>query len=439
MITFNRRRLLAGGAVAGAGVAAGPALAQLRVTIDEGTIRPMPIAVPAFAGDDAQAVDLGQRMAEVIGADLDRSGLFRTIDPLAYIQGPDELRGVPRFADWRQINAEALVTGLVQLADGNLQASFRLYDVFTGNELVGLQFTGPQADWRRVAHMISDAVYSRITGEGGYFNTLIVYVSESGPATRRIKRISVMDQDGANHRFLTDGAHLVLTPRIAPNNRDVAYLSYAGGTPQVRLIGIDGSGDRRLGNFQGMTFSPRFSPDGRTLAMTFANGGNSDVYLVDAASGRERRLTDYSGIDTSPDFSPNGQELVFNSSRGGSPQLYIISAAGGNARRISFGEGRYGSPAWSPRGDLIAFVLLKGGNFHIGVMRPDGSDERLLTRAFLDEGPRFAPNGRVIVFSRTDPGRNITRLYSIDVTGYNIRELATPMDASDPDWSKLLG
>lgn len=435
---LDRRTLLAGG-LGGLALAVHPAAAQLTVTIDRGTVKPLPIAVSPFYADATGLTEDGRRIAQVVGADLERSGLFRLIDPAAYIQAPASLAaGGPRFGDWRTINAEALVMGVVRAAEGDrLAVDFRLFDVSTGSELRGLRFTVARADWRRVAHKIADEVYARITGESGYFDTRIVYVAESGPATARVKRLALMDQDGANHRFLTAGDALVLTPRFAPDGETVAYLSYAQRTPQVALRDLASGEEQLLGGFAGMTFSPRFSPDGRYLALTLSEGGNADLFLYDRRTRERRRLTRGGAIDTSPAFDPTGERLVFNSDRGGSPQLYVLELASGRVERISFAEGRYGSPSWSPRGDLVAFVNQKAGDFHIGVMRPDGRDARLLTRSYMDEGPRFAPNGRVLVFARTDPRRARTRLFTIDVIGYNLRELATPIDASDPDWSPL--
>lgn len=418
-----------------------PAAAQLTITIDRGTVRPVPIAVSPFYTGDAALAEDARRIPQVVGADLERSGLFRVVDPMAYIQTPEALASQgPRFADWRQINAEALVMGAVAAAGtDNLTVDFRLFDVAAASELRGLRFTVPTSQWRRVAHKIADEVYSRITGESGYFDTRIVYVAESGPPTQRVKRLAIMDQDGANHRFLTRGDALVLTPRFAPDGTNAAYLTYAYGRPQVALIDVDSGEERLLGEFPGMTFSPRFSPDGRYLALTLAEAGNSDLYLFDRRTGERRRLTSGAAIDTSPAFAPAGERLVFNSDRGGTPQLYVIPVGGGDsaAQRISFDQGRHGSPAWSPRGDLIAYVNQRGGDFHIGVMRPDGGEARLLTRSYMDEGPRFAPNGRVLVFSRTESAAARTRLFSIDVLGFNLREIATPLDASDPDWSPL--
>jgi TolB protein len=417
-----------------------PAHAVLELDITQGIVEPLPIAISELYGASPAAQQRGREIAEVVSADLERSGLFRPLDRRAFIQSPDELRGLPRFADWRQINAEALVTGTVTGGEdgAELAVEFRLWDVFAGIQMRGLRFATSTDNWRRVAHQIADAVYERITGEEPYFDTRIIYVSETGPRTDRVKRLAIMDQDGANHRFLTDGANLVLTPRFHPDSTRIAYMLYRGRVPQVYLRNLATGQEQELGNFAGMTFAPHFSHDGRLVAMSLAEGGNSDIYTLDLASRVQRRLTNHPAIDTSPSFAPDGRRLVFNSDRAGSPQLYVMSVDGSNVQRISFGSGRYGSPAWSPTGDLIAFTKIEGGLFHIGVMRPDGSDERLLTRSTLDEGPTWSPNGRVILFTREDYRTDRSRLYSIDVTGYNEREVPTPLDASDADWSNLV-
>ncbi len=437
--SWSRRRALVGGAVlAAAGLAAGRASAQLRVDITRGNVDPIPIAVSPFAGDGPRGAELGQAIAEVVATDLDSSGLFRTLDRRAYIQSPDELRNVPRFADWRQINAQALVTGVVGPGPQGIGIEFRLWDVFGGSQLRGLRFDTAESQWRRIAHKIADVVYERMTGEKGYFDTRIVYVAESGPAQRRIKRIAIMDQDGANHRFLTDGSTLVLTPRFSPDGARVAYLEFRGIRPRVYIRDVDGSRVVPVAtDLEGMTFSPRFSPDGGSMLLTVASGGNSDIYSVSLAGGGARRLTNSPAIDTSPTYAPDGARICFNSDRGGTPQLYVMDRNGGGVQRVSYGDGRYGSPAWSPRGDYIAFTNIKGGAFHIGVMRPDGRDERLVTRSALDQGPSWAPNGRLLLFARKERGAG-SGLVTIDVTGYNERRLQTPLDASDPDWSPLI-
>jgi TolB protein len=424
---------------------ASPAAAELRIDITKGSVNPMPIAVSPFDGERPSDNQLGQQVTGVISGNLERSGLFRALDPKSFIQTPAALRSQPpRFPDWRAINAQALVHGNVeQQSDGRLKIEFRLWDVFGEAQMEGRVYTTAQQNWRRVAHIISDAIYKRITGEDGYFDTQIVYISESGPLQRRIKRLAIMDQDGANHRFLTDGRVLVLTPRFSPTAREITYLSYINNRPRVYLYNIDTGQQEVLGDFPGMTFAPRFSPDGNRVLLSMAQEGNTEIYAMDLRTRRTERLTNSPAIDTSPSFAPDGRQIVFNSDRGGTQQLYVMAATGDNVRRISFGSGRYGTPVWSPRGDLIAFTKIAEGEFFIGVMRPDGSGERLLTKAFLVEAPTWAPNGRVLMYFKQSPSDSRgqgggSRLYSIDLTGYNEREIATPADGSDPAWSALL-
>ena len=423
------------------------ARAQLQVDVNRAHMEPMPIAIPDFWGNSPNGKQAGANIAQVVAADLERSGLFRPLDRRAFIVGEDETRAVaagaqPRFANWRQINAQALVTGSSEPGeDGRLRVEFRLWDVFGGSQMVGFRYDTPPNNWRRVAHIVADAIYKRITGEDGYFDTRVVYVAETGPANARTKRLAIMDQDGANHQFLTDGKSLVLTPRFSPTAQEITYMAYVNGTPRVLLYNIDSGQQEVLGDFPGMTFAPRFSPDGNKVIMSMAQGGRTDIYTMDLRTRRRAQLTNSPAIDTSPSYSPDGRRVVFNSDRGGSQQLYVMSADGGDPRRISFGDGRYATPVWSPRGDLIAFTKIAGGRFQIGVMRPDGSGERILTEDFLVEGPTWAPNGRVLMFFRQRPsdrsGRSESKLYSIDLTGYNERQVVTPLDGSDPAWSPL--
>jgi TolB protein len=426
-------------------LAASPARAELRLDINRGSVQPMPIAISPFYGAQAQEPQIGRDVTSVISANLERSGLFRPLDPKAFIQSPEALKSQPpRFADWRAINAQALVHGNVEVQpDGRLKIEFRLWDVYGEAQMEGRVYTTALQNWRRVAHIISDAIYKRITGEDGYFDTQIVYISESGPLQRRVKRLAIMDQDSANHRFLTDGRNLVLTPRFSPTAREITYLAYVNNRPRVYLYNVDTGQQEVLGDFPGMTFAPRFSPDGNRVIMSMSQNGNSDIYSMDLRTHRVQRLTEDPSIDTSPCYSPDGAQIVFNSDRSGAQQLYVMGADGSNVRRISFGTGRYATPVWSPRGDLIAFTKITEGDFYIGVMRPDGSGERLLTKAFLVEGPTWAPNGRVIMYFKQEPsdsrGRGGgTHLYSVDLTGFNEREIATPADGSDPAWSGLL-
>jgi TolB protein len=444
--TLIARRPFLFSSVAMAAVTAVPARGEIRIDITRGRVQPMPIAISPLFGEGGQEAELGRSIKGVIAANLERSGLFRPLDERAYIQAPNVLRSnqLPRFGDWRVINAQALVHGDVQMQGSNVIVRVRLWDVFGEQEMYSKLYSTPDAaNWRRIAHFISDAVYKRITGEDGYFDTRVVYISESGPAQQRIKRLAIMDQDGANHRFLTDGRNLVLTPRFSPAAQDITYLAYVNNRPRVYILNIDSGRQDVLGDYPGMTFAPRFSPDGNRVIMSYSQDGNSNISAVDIRSKREQRLTNHPSINTSPSYSPDGRQIVFNSDRGGTQQLYVMEADGGNPRRISFAKGRYGTPVWSPRGDLIAFTRIDEGKFYIGVMRTDGSGERLLTDGFLVEGPTWAPNGRVLMYFRQGPsdargqGGN-PRLHSIDLTGFNEREIMTPADGSDPAWSPLL-
>ncbi len=423
---------------------ASPAWAEVRIDITRGNVQPLPVAITDFQGTKGTEGQLGADISRVIAADLERSGLFKPIDPRAFIQTADSLAVQPRFGDWRQINAQALVQGRIEVqTDGRLRTEFRLWDVPAEQQMVGQAYFTSPANWRRVAHIVADAIYKRLTGEDGYFDTQIVYVAESGPMTRRIKRLAIMDQDGENHQFLTDGSDLVVTPRFAPNLREITYLSFYRNTPRVYILNIDTGRREVVGDFPGMTYAPRFSPDGNKVAMSVSVDGNSEIFEMDLRTRRSKRLTDHAAIDTSPSFSPDGSQITFNSDRGGTQQLYVMNADGSNPHRISFNDGRYGTPVWSPRGDLIAFTKMKGGTFYIGVMRPDGSGERLLTEGYLVEAPTWAPNGRVLMFFRQSQGRggkgnDSFKLYSVDLTGYNERQVVTPMDASDPAWSPLI-
>lgn len=410
--------------------------ALLRIDITKGNIDPIPIAVPDF-GSDFDA-DLAANITKVIEADLQRSGLFSPIEHSAFIEEIRDISAVPHFSDWRQINAQALLVSSVKNAGGDkIKAEFRLWDVFAGTQFAGKSFTASRDNWRRVAHLIADEIYSRLTGEGGYFDSRIVYILESGSKKRPIKRLAIMDQDGANNRYLTSGKEIALTPRFDPSSQRIIYMTFKNKKPKVYLYNLETGKEELLGQFSGISFAPRFSPDGKKAIMSVAADGDTNIYTIDLSSRKQRQLTNDPAIDTSPSYSPDGKQIVFNSDRGGSQQIYVMNNDGGNVKRISFGRGNYGTPVWSPRGDMIAFTRIFEGKFYIGVMRPDGSGERLLTESYLDEGPTWSPNGRVIIFARQEPGGK-SRLYSIDLTGYNLREVNTSGDASDPAWSPLL-
>jgi len=414
--------------------------AELKIDISGAVSEPTPIAIPYFTGDTGYESDI----TDIIVADLERSGLFRLVDRDAYIQQINGVNTRPQFQDWQAIKAHALLQGQIDITpDGQLSVSYRLWDIFGQNQMDGNALTGKDDAKRQIAHMIADAVYKRITGEEGYFDTRIVFVSETGRQDNRKKRLAIMDQDGANFRYLSDGKNMALTPRFSPTAPKIAYLSYRGGDPKVYTMDLITGGTEMIGQFKGMSFAPRFSPDGTKLIMSLAHRGNSDIYVYDMRTHEQKRLTEHPAIDTSPSYSPDGKKIVFNSDRSGNQQLYIMNADGSNVNRISFGEGSYATPVWSPRGDYIAFTKIKDGIFHIGIMHPDGKGERLITNGFMVEAPTWAPNGRVLSYFKQTPwdedGKHGgVRLYSIDITGYNEQMLPTPDDASNPAWSPLL-
>jgi TolB protein len=431
-------------ALALVGLASASARAELRIDITRGVVEPMPIAIPTFAANTPEEQEIAKRITEVVAGDLERTGLFRPLDPRAFLQDAKSLQANgPRWNDWRVINAQAVVEGGVEVTPNGLRVIYRLWDVLGSAEIGGTSFGAPAALERRIAHKVADEVYKRVTGEDGYFDTRVVYIAESGPANRRVKRLAIMDQDGANNSYLTDGQNLVLTPRFSPTSQEITYLSYIGNSPRVYLFNLDTRRQERLGDFPGMTFAPRFSPDGNAVVMSLAQNGNTEIYRMDLGTRRMRQLTNHPAIDTAPSYEPNGNRIVFESDRGGTQQLYVMNSDGSNPQRLTFGEGRYATPVWSPRGDLIAFTRLYAGQFYIGVIRPDGTGERMLSQAFHVEGPTWAPNGRVLMYFKEAPAGSGSRnrsakLYSIDLTGLNERQVSAPTDASDPAWSPLL-
>ena len=419
-----------------AGAQSGP----LRIEITEGVVEPLPYAVPNFVAEDSGAAQLSEQIARAVADDLTGTGLFREVPREAHISQITSFGSPVQFADWKAINAQALVTGAVSTSGGRVTVKFRVWDVFAGTELgEGMQFAGTPDGWRRMAHKVADQVYSRITGETGYFDSRVVFVSESGPKDQRAKRLAVMDYDGANVQFLTGSNALVLAPRFSEDGQRVLYTSYETGMPRVHVLEVGTVQSRILEGQSGvMSFAPRFAPGGRTVVYSLTQGSNTDIWAMDIASGGTRQLTTAPSIETAPSYSPNGSQIVFESDRSGTQQLYVMPAGGGEAKRISFGQGRYSTPVWSPRGDMIAFTKQNAGRFHIGVMRTDGSEERLLTASFLDEGPTWAPNGRVIMFARETQGaQGSSSLYTVDISGRNLKRVRTPEGASDPSWGPL--
>ncbi len=416
---------------------AGTCFAEIKIDVTGAQSDPLPFAMPVLTDDDDAEI------TDVVINDLERSGLFRYINPAAYIQKMKDVDMRPNFNDWQAIKAQVLVYGSVKESMGKTTVSFRIFDVFAQSELYAKSFTADSSAWRKLAHMVADSIYERVTGEKGYFDTRVAFIDERGNQMNRIKRLAIMDQDGANLTYLTDGKDLVLTPRFSPNMKEVTYFSYKDGNPKVYLMNVNTRESTLVGNFKGMTFAPRFSPDGKKLIISLSGRGNSDIYTYDLVTKKQTQLTNHPSINTSPSYSPDGKQIVFNSDRSGNQQLYIMNADGSGVHRISFGEGTYATPVWSPRGDYIAFTKIRHGQFHIGVIKPDGSGERLITNGFLVESPSWAPNGRVLMFYRKAPSRSDgtggdARLYTIDITGYNERQLITPHSASAPAWSPLL-
>ena len=435
----RRRVVMTGAAAAAAGWGLSPARAQVRLPpVTHGNVAPMPIAIPDFLPASPGDAEPARTVTDIITNNLRRSGLFAPIDPNAFIERIVNFGAVPRFPDWRTINAQALVVGRVGREGSQIKAEFRLWDVIGGTQLDGRAFGATPDQERRLGHIISDAIYQRLTGEKGYFDSRIVFVDETGPAERRVKRLSLMDQDGANVRYLTRGEDLVLTPRFSPAAQEVTYMSYGEGDPRVYLLNIETGQREVVGNFPGMTFAPRFSPDGGSVIMSLQRGGNANLFVMNLGSKAITRLTDTAAIDTAPSYSPDASHICFESDRGGQPQIYVMAAGGGAAQRITFGKGTYSTPVWSPRGDVIAFTRQAEGQFAIGVINPDGSGERILTEGFHNEGPTFAPNGRVLMFFRDPGGNSGPSLFTIDLTGRNELKVPTPSYASDPAWSPLL-
>ena len=376
--------------------AAGNAKAELEIEVAGAQRDPMPIAFPEMIHDGFFVGQYANRIRDVVIADLESSGLFRIINDNSYIQEFSSMDQEPKFVDWTAINAHALVqSSVVEISGNKLRVEFRLWDVPAENQLKGQSFTTTKDNWRRVAHVIADAIYERLTGDKGYFDTRVVYVSESGPVTRRIKRLAIMDQDGENHKFLTSGATMALTPRFSPNLQKVAYISFSSSAPKVYILDLETGKQELVGHFPGMTFAPRFSPDSKKLLLSYANNGRTNIYEMDLERRTSKKLTNSSAIDTSPSYSPEGEQIVFSSDRAGNQQLYVMNNDGSDVKRISRGLGSYATPVWSP-------------------------------------------NGRVLMYFRQEKGSNHVKLYSIDLTGYNKRQIITPSDASDPAWSPLL-
>jgi TolB protein len=417
---------------------------DIRIKINSGQVEPLPVAIADFTGNEGNSNQIGRQISEVISNNLVGSGQFKAVESAAFIAPPTSPSVRPNFTDWSPLGIKALVTGSVKnINNEEIEVEFRLWDVIAETDLIGLRLTVASKAWRRVAHIISDEIFERLSGDSGYFDTRIVYVSESGPQNKRVKRLAIMDQDGENHQYLTDGSFLVLTPRFSPTSQEITYLAYFKNEPRVYIFNLETGQQELLGSFPGMTFAPRFSPSGDKIIMSLAEKGITDIYTMNLNNQEVERLTNSNSIDTSPSYSPDASKIIFNSDRGGSQQIYIMDANGKNIKRISFGEGRYATPVWAPKGELIAFTKMHKNKFYIGVMAPDGSGERLLAEGYLVEGPTWAPNGRVLMYFKqdrpVDDGKSTNvNLYKIDITGFRETRIITPSDGSDPAWSPML-
>ena len=404
-------------------------------------MNPIPVAILEFNSSSGESAEISSNINKVVSNNLERSGLFKVLPKKLFFNVSIPFEKKPVFNDWKITTAQGLVHGKLKIKNEKLDIEFRLWDVLSQKQMVAQKLSTEKNNWRRIAHVISDIIYQRITGESGYFDSRVVYISESGPKSNR-KRLAIIDQDGANHKFLTDGSYLALTPRFSPAAQEVAYLSYNNTIPRIFLLDLNTGNQKILGDFPGMTFSPRYSPDGKKLVMSLAKNGNTDIYEMNLTTLKMKRLTFYDGIDTAPSYSPDGDFITFESDRSGSQKIYVMNLKTKKIKRISFGKGKYATPVWSPRGDLIAFTKLLGGEFYIGVMYTDGKGERVVYKSYLVEGPTWSPNGRVIAFynqNKQSSGRiSNPKVKMIDLTGINLRELVTPSDASDPAWSGLL-
>ncbi len=417
------------------------ASAVREITINEGHVDPMPVAVNFFSHEGNNSSEISNKITSVIENDIRSCSFFRILPAASFIENKIGVRHRPLFASWRQINAQILLNGHIAVRGDKLEISFVIWDPTLEKDIHKEILELPLSLWRRGAHKIADTIYERITGDKGYFDTRIAYISESGSPLKRVKRVAVMDFDGENNKFLTDGKNLVLTPRFSPKADKLLYISYIKQKLRIHLKDMKSGRDSIIGDFKGISFAPKFSPDGTKALLSASKNGATNIFEIDLRSKKVRQITSGFSINTSPSYSPDGSKIVFNSDRSGSGQLYIMDLDGSNVERISFGGGTYGAPVWSPKGDYIAFTVIRGG-FSIGVMKTDGSGERLIANGYMVEGPTWSPSGRMIMFTRERKQNgnyiNLSKIYYIDISGNNERMVKTPQDASDPEWSALL-
>lgn len=420
--------------------------ATLQVDVSGGNFDPIPIYFGAFAGSQ----ELGVNFMAVIEKDLVNSGLFKSLNSGEY----KLLAKQPNFHKLRSMGADYVAGGKIAY-NKNEEITLELYvwNAATGHLVIGHRLNGKMHGWRQLAHIAADMIYSNLTGEKPYFTSKILFIDETGPIDNRLKKVAIMDQDGANVAYLTNGEHLTVTPKIAPDRQNVVYTAYIDDSPHTCLQQLKTGARTIVEQSTNGTIAPNFSPDGNGLVMgKLRDNGTANLFLLNIQSmnnmlksqgaqtkavhgeANMRQLTYGNNIDATSSFSPDGKQLVFSSDSSGRQQLYIMKIDGSAKKQLSTGSGSYSTPVWSPRGDYIAFTKKEHGQFSIGICRTDGSEERLLSSGFHSERPCWAPNGRSLIFFKESAAGH-SRLYSIDIMNQKERLLTTPHDASDPDWS----
>ncbi len=428
-----------------------PMSAKIKVKLTQGSASDHPIAIATFQGRTSELAQFGREMTAGMRRNFINAGVFKVIDQKAFIQNPDDALKKPNFRDWRVIGARSLIVGRISpTMDGRVQLAYTLYNVLTQKQITTNTLITDKRSWRRLAHMASDEIYRRLTGGDGFFDSQVAYIAERKQGAQSIKQLAIMDQDGENHRYITMGKNIVLTPRFSPTRNEIVYLDYGitNTIPKVYTLNLKTGRRDLVGRFPGMTYAPRYSPDGKKIIMSATDPkGNSHIYEMTLSGRKVKKLTQGNYIDTSPSYSPDGKKIVFNSDRSGRPQLFTMDSNGKSIKRISFGPGgSYSSPVWSPRGDMICFTKIFDGAFNIGVIRPDGKGERLLTSGFIVEDPFWSPNGKAVIFTRQDratkKGTNgQRRIRIIDLAGFYERSLPTPfgVNAVTATWSPSRG
>ena len=417
-----------------------PSLYSLEINVTNGQVEPLPLAVVSFDAENIEDEEYSSKINDVISNNLKNTGLFKILSEKSYLQSKNEVFLQPNFGDWRLIDANFLVTGKLNINNKNLNINFKLWDVYQEKLLINKSISGVSfTEWRISSHIISNLIYEAITGEKGYFDTKVVYVAETYTNAAKSKQLAIMDYDGNNHKMLTNGDNLVLTPRFSPDGKNVVFLQYKNNKASVYLMNLISEKINILGNYSGMSFAPRFSPGGKKIIFSLTERGKSNIFVQELESKKKYQITNNKYINTSPYFSPDGKKIVFSSDRAGKQNIYIkkIDNKFSKSERITFGLGNYATPVWSPRGDYIAFTKSYKKRFFIGLIKENGKGERLISEGYLADGPTWSPNGRTLAFYKIVKKRNdkyVSKLFTIDITGNVEKELKTPYEASDPDW-----